>query len=145
MTDEVQAEQPNNNPNYLTRKQLADRLAAAEAQIAALQAAPVSALEQHLQRELDDARKLIEALGRPQTPTGPGIAYKGAAQAKEDCWFPDTGYHYGPKDGTPGDVFQVNVTDYWPGVPYRPVIVTGTSELGRPIVEPHPDFPPRSH
>lgn len=92
-----------------------------------------------LQRELTDAYAQIDHLKRPQTPTGPGIMYRGWVQAKEDSWDM-TGYHFGPKEGKPGDVFQVDMKDYWPGCPFTPVIIKGTREDGLPIVAPHPDF-----
>lgn len=93
-----------------------------------------------LKRELAEAYRQIDHLQRPQTPDGPGIPYHGWVLAKEDSWD-KTGYHFGPKDGKPGDVFMVDMPDYWPGCPFIPVIVTGTKEDGiSPIVAPHPDF-----
>lgn len=153
----------NNNPNYKTRRQLQEELLASEtkfselmARVAALESAKapasstqeiISALREDreteqsakLKRELDAAYREIEHLRRPETPTGPGIRYKGWVQAKEDSWDM-TGYHHGPKDGKPGEVFMVDMPDYWPGCPFTPVLVTGSSESGLPIVAPHPEF-----
>lgn len=144
----------------LTRKQLHDSLEAErarndalEARLAALEAKPTStqdivaairedreqATNARLQLELNEAYKQIDHLKRPDTPSGPGIPYRGWVQAKEDSWDM-TGYHYGPKEGKPGEVFRVDMPDYWPGCPFTPVIVTGTREDGLPIVAPNPDF-----
>jgi hypothetical protein len=98
-----------------------------------------SAKSAALQKELNDAYAQIDHLKLPQTPTGPGIHYKGWVQAKEDSWDM-TGYHFGPKEGKPGEVFQVDMPDYWPGCPFTPVIIKGTREDGLPITAPHPDF-----
>ena len=146
----------------LTRKQLQEQLDgerarndALEARMAKLEAAaPVSSVDAlvaalkedrenvrsaALERELNDAYKQIDHLKRPQTPEGPGIPYKGWVRAKEDSWDM-TGYHYGPKDGNPGDVFMVDMPDYWPGCPFTPVIVKGQDENGKYLTAPHPDF-----
>jgi len=144
----------------LTRKQLLEQLDAErarndamEARMAKLEAAKplstddiVSALREEreasrsasLQRELDEAYKQIDHLKRPETPTS-GTPYKGWVQAKEDSWDM-TGYHWGPKEGKPGEVFRVDMPDYWPGCPFTPVLITGTREDGQPITAPHPDF-----
>ena len=90
-------------------------------------------------QELRSSSEQIDHLKLPQTPTGPGIHYKGWVQAKEDSWDM-TGYHFGPKEGKPGEVFQVDMPDYWPGCPFTPVIIKGTREDGLPITAPHPDF-----
>lgn len=144
----------------LTRKQLLEQVEgerarndALEARLAALEAKPastqdlVAAIREDreavtgaaLKRELAAAYEQIEHLKRPQTPEGPGVAYKGWVQAKEDSWDM-SGYHYGPKEGKPGDVFQVDMPDYWPGCPFTPVIIKGTREDGLPITAPHPEF-----
>jgi len=144
----------------LTRRQLQEQLDAErarndamEARLAALEAKPASAQDivsairedresersAALERELTEARRQIEHLQRPQTPEGPGMPYNGWVQAKEDSWD-STGYHFGPKDGKPGDVFRVNMPDYWPGCPFTPVVISGTKEDGSPITAPHPDF-----
>lgn len=150
-------------PNYQTRAMLQDKLDAEkarndalEARLAKLEAAPptissaqeiISALREDrqsersaaLQRELDEAYRQIDHLKRPQTPSGPGIPYSGWAQAKEDLWDGHL-VRQGPKEGKPGEVFQIELPDYWPGCPFTPVIVTGQREDGSYIVKPHPDF-----
>lgn len=144
----------------LTRNQLREQLDAERARndtmeqrLAALEAKPAStqdivqALREDretersaaLQRELNEAYRQIDHLKLPQTPTGPGIPYKGWVIAKEDSWDM-TGYHLGPKEGRPGEVFRVDMPDYWPGCPFTPVIITGTREDQSPITAPHPDF-----
>jgi hypothetical protein len=162
MTDEVQ-EKPNNNPNYKSRRvlqeendQLKAGLDALMARMAALESAPrgtvtvdglvdalkadrESANSARLQRELDETRAQLEDLKRPQTPTS-GVPYSGWVQAKEDCWFPLGGYRKGPKEGQPGEIFQVDMPDYWPGCPFTPIIVKGQDADGRYITAPHPDF-----
>src|SRR5271154_1919632 len=121
----------NNNPNYETRRQLQEKLLAEQAKYAALESR-LAALETRpnqdiktairedreearsaaLERELKAAYDQIEHLNRPQTPTGPGVHYKGWVQAKEDCWFPVGGVRHGPKDGgIPGEVFEVDMPD----------------------------------
>jgi len=150
-------------PGYKTRAMLQEELDAKNAAFAdlmarveALEAKPavvtsvdaiVEALKQdretvlsaRLQRELDEANRQIEHLQRPQSPTE-GIPYSGYVQAKEDCWFPDQGYRRGPKDGEPGEVFQITMPDYWPGCPFTPVEIIGRDPSGRYVVKPHPDF-----
>jgi hypothetical protein len=127
----------------LTRRQLQEQLDseksrndALEARLAALETARPSSAQEivqalredreqarsvTLEKELREAYVQIDHLKRPQTPEGPGIAYKGWVQAKEDSWDM-TGYHYGPKEGKPGEVFQVDMPDYWPGCPFTPVL-----------------------
>lgn len=145
----------------LTRKQLQDQLDAERARndaimkrlealetrgpssaddiVKALREDRETARTEAMQRELNAAYEQIDHLKRPQTPQGPGTPYKGWVLAKEDSWDM-SGYHYGPKEGKPGDVFQVDMPDYWPGCPFTPVIIKGTREDGLPITAPHPDF-----
>lgn len=156
-------------PGYKSRKMLATEneelktgLAALMARIEALESRPVdtavsdqilSALRQDreevlsakLQRELDDARRQIQDLQLQETPTT-GVPYKGPVQARADCWDPVNGYKHGPQSpyaARPGygDVFYVDMPDYWPGCPFVPVIIKGVDPgTGLHIVEPHPDF-----
>ena len=101
-------------------------------------------LSAKLQRELDEAKKQIEHLQRPETPTS-GIPYAGYVQAREDVWDgkqiwfgPNSPYTKRPGRG---DVFYIEMPDYWPGCPFTPVIVTGRDPTtGQEIVAPHPDF-----
>jgi hypothetical protein len=141
----------------LTRAQLAEKLAAAEAKLAsqpdigalvaaevakALAARPKSddPIIERLQRELDEARAQIKHL-RPDGMPQNYVQYKGHVQALQDWWEPTGGYHYGPQPGKPGDVSYIETNEYWPGCPFIPVLVTGTREDGLPKVEPHPQFP----
>lgn len=157
MNDEV------NNPNYKSRKVLQEEndslkanFAALMARIEALESAPrgatsvddlVSALatdrenanSARLQRELNETRAQLQDLRRPTTPTE-GMPYKGWVQAKEDCWFPVGGVRKGPHDGAPGEIFEVDMPDYWPGCPFTPIIVKGKDTSGQFITAPHPDF-----
>jgi hypothetical protein len=163
MTDEVQ--EPG-TPGYKSRKMLAaenDELKAGLADLMArlekLESRPagdtqaiVDAIRQdrdtqtsaRLQRELDEARKQLDAFKRPETPTS-GVPYSGWAQATETLWDgkmirrgPSDPYN--PTPGT-GEVFQISLPDYWPGCPFVPVIVKGQDPgTGRYIVEPHPDY-----
>jgi len=158
MTDETPVEP--GTPGYKSRRMLSEendqlrtgiadmmaRLEKLESSKSDPAAALLEALNKHsetqlsarLQRELDETRKQIEDLRRPQTPNC-GVPYCGWVQAKEDSWDLG-GYRHGPKEGRPGEVFQVDMPDYWPGCPFTPVIITGTREDGLPKVEPHPDF-----
>lgn len=158
-------DKPNNNPNYKSRRVLQEendqlktglealmaRMSALEVSrgtltvdgiVEALKQERESALSAKLQRELDDARAQIEHLKRPETPTS-GVHYSGWVQAKEDCWFPVGGVRKGPHDGIPGEVFEVDMPDYWPGCPFTPVLVKGQDSTGQYITAPHPDF--KSH
>jgi hypothetical protein len=158
MTEEV--EQQQNNPGYKSRKMLADELEAEKAKffalmarIEALEAKPseplvgqiVEALRTErldarsaaLERELREAHAQIQDLQRPETPTS-GVPYTGLVQATQDCWDLN-GYHYGPKEGKPGDVFTVSMPDYWPGCPFVPVIAHKNPD-GSPYYLVHPDF-----
>jgi hypothetical protein len=141
----------------LTRAQLAERLATAEAKLAAvpdigaLVAAEVAKalaaqpkpqgdpIVERLQRELDEARAQIKHL-RPDGMPQNYVTYKGHVQATQDWWEPIGGYHFGPQPGKAGEVSYIETNEYWPGCPFVPVIVTGTREDGLPKVEPHPQF-----
>jgi hypothetical protein len=152
-------EQDPTTPGYKSRKMLAEELAQEQAKYAAL-LARIEALEAkpqdtvkaladalkedretaasaRLQRELAEARAQIEDLKRPQTPTS-GVRYEGLVQATQDCWDLN-GYHFGPKEGRPGDVFHVAMEDYWPGCPFVPVIQKHAPD-GSVFYSPHPDF-----
>jgi hypothetical protein len=165
VTDESQ--EPG-TPGYKSRKMLQAELDAKDALFAELMArvekleskpassdqtqAIVDALRQDretqksaaLQRELDEARKQLDAFRRPETPSS-GVPYSGYAQARETLWDGKS-LRRGPADPynpTPGfgEVFHISMPDYWPGCPFTPVIFKGTDPgSGRPIVEPHPDF-----
>jgi hypothetical protein len=137
-------------PGYKSRKVLAEELEAEKARFSALMAR-IEALEAkpqaqaiaeaidsaRLVRELAEARQQIEDLKRPQTPTS-GVRYEGLVQATQDCWDLN-GYHFGPKEGKPGDVFHVSMEDYWPGCPFVPVIQKQAPD-GTAFYSPHPDF-----
>lgn len=167
MTEETQ-EPAMNAPGYKSRKMLAAEndelkagLAALMSRVNALESAKpaplvdqiVTALKTDrgdarqalLERELREAQEQIAHLQRPETPTV-GIPYKGPVQAKADCWDPVNGLKFGPDSPQAprrgfGDVFYVDMPDYWPGCPFVPVIIKGTDQgTGLPIVEPHPDF-----
>jgi hypothetical protein len=168
MADEP-TDKPNNNPNYKSRRVLADEnaqlkegLAKLMSRIDALEAKPsaavdtgaiVAALKEdrdttksaRLELELTEARKQLDAFKRPEAPTG-YMPYTGYVMAKEDWWEKSLGYQCGPRNPQAkypgqGDVCHIDTKEYWPGCPFVPVIVKETDPLtGRPIVAAHPDF-----
>lgn len=124
----------------LTRSELAERLAAAEAranvaegerdQLKASKDAELAIAVAELAALKPNAAAPIVALaGRPRK-----IPYKGMVQSKEPCVYE---HKY-----EPGDVFAVDVPTLWSDDPYVPVIVTGYSEAGKPLTEVNPLAPP---
>lgn len=95
-----------------TKKELVDALAAAQATIAQLQAAP----------------KVV-----PQ-PAVQAVPYKGHVRAKEACYVNDTLYQE-------GDVFYHEVDALWDDAPFEAVTVVGTKDDGKPVTEPNPEAP----
>ena len=121
----------------LTRKQLLEKLEAANTQIAAM-----SAPDPATQLQLKAALKELDSLRRPAPPTILGdrpkpVPYRGKVQATEDCHFGGV-YHKGPFEGAPGEVFDVDVACLWSDDPYRPVNVRHSDETDQLIVEPNP-------
>lgn len=143
----------------LTRKELQEQLAAANAKlaekpdVAALVAAEVAkALQQQgdarsaaLQRQLDEANaELAKRSVSGPAPVGAApkyVPYKGYVQATEDCHSGGF-YRKGPKEGDPGDIFDVDVPVLWSDDPYKPVLLKFT-DLGVRFAVDHPDPPPR--
>ncbi len=113
--------------------------------VAALRQDREEVLSAKLQRELTEARQQIQDLQLQETPTT-GVPYKGPVQARADCWDPVNGLKFGPDSPNAarkgyGDVFNIDMQDYWPGCPFVPVIIKGVDPgTGLLIVEPHPDF-----
>lgn len=136
----------------LTRSELAERLAAAEARASAAEgerdtlvaskAADLAKAEAELARLRPNAATPIAPVAgsRPQL-----IPYKGMVRAKEPCVC-DHKYEE-------GDVFGVDVAALWSDDPYVAVIVTGHMESGKTITEVNPlaprpvdfRFRPKSH
>lgn len=160
-SEESATESPG-SPGYKSRRILADELARSQAGYAGLlarlealeaaksdpTAAMVEALRQEretvlsarLQRELDEAKKQIEHLKRPETPSN-GVPYSGWVQAKEDLWDGRL-IRKGPSSEGPGEYFEISLPDYWPGCPFTPV-VRHQAQDGSAYFTPHPDF--KSH
>jgi hypothetical protein len=118
----------------LTRKQLQEQLDAANARIAQLQSAP----DPKIEAQLEAAKAELARLQKPQpAPTGRATAspYKGTVQATEDCHVGGF-YREGPKDGKPGEVFEVDLPALWSDDPFVAVKISGYHESGQPITEP---------
>jgi hypothetical protein len=80
------------------------------------------------QAEIDRLRRQIPDGGSDRL-----IPYEGMVQATEPC-------AYGCLHST-GDVFHVKVPALWTDDPYRPVVVKGLKEDGKPITEANPLAP----
>jgi hypothetical protein len=139
----------------VTRKELADELAASRALNAKLlerldameakQAAPTISLQEAvLQRELDAAnrelgekRALLEkARSRPATPDVTLVPYSGLVKSTAVCCI-DT-----KRDA--GEVFHVDVPALWTDDPYVAVVIAGTQIVDGvevPITEANPAAP----
>jgi len=116
----------------LTRRQLQEQNDALAKRIAELEAETAN------KPKLEAALAELQALKRPQAegkPQGSAklVPYRGKAQALEDCHVGGA-YRYGPKDGKPGDVFDIDVPGLWSDDPFVPVTVR-YAETGEPIVE----------
>lgn len=124
----------------LTRSELADRLAAAEARASAaegerdeLKASKAEELAV-AQAELARLRPNAAAVLMPVAGSRPQlIPYKGMVRAKEPCVY-DHKYEE-------GDIFGVDVAALWSDDPYVAIIVTGHLESGKPITEVNPLAP----
>jgi hypothetical protein len=121
----------------LTRRQLQEQNDVLTKRLAELEAENVN------KPKLEAALAELAALKKPQaTGVAQGsqklVPYRGKAQALEDCHIGGA-YRNGPKEGKPGDVFDIDVPALWTDDPYVPVNVR-YSEMNEPIVE-RIDFP----